>query len=134
VVLLNADKFAAAEPLARESLAIREKIEPNSWPTFNSRSMLGGCLLGQKKYDEAEPLLLAGGEGLMLRKNSIPRSARMRVNEALQRLIQLYEKTGRADRAAEWKQKLAEIELVEPLRIRADSLARRGQFAKAAGD
>ncbi len=34
--------------------------------------MLGGCLLGQKKYAEAEPLLVAGYEGSMQREDQIP--------------------------------------------------------------
>ena len=36
------------------------------------RSMLGGALLGQKKYAEAEPLLLAGYEGMKARADKIP--------------------------------------------------------------
>ena len=59
-----------AEPLLRECLAIREKALPDNWLTFNTRSMLGGLLLGQKKYEEAEPLLLAGYEGMKERENS----------------------------------------------------------------
>ena len=30
------------------------------WTTFNTRSMLGGALLGQKRYADAEPLLVFG--------------------------------------------------------------------------
>ena len=47
-----------AEEMLRECLAIREKKEPEAWTTFDTKSMLGGALLGQKKYAEAEPLLL----------------------------------------------------------------------------
>jgi len=108
--LLNARKFKAAEPLARECLAIREKKAPNDWRTFNARSMLGGALLGQMSYAEAEPLLLASYEGMVLRKDAIPPVGRPRVKETLQRLVQLYENTGRPKRGIEWKQKLAEFE------------------------
>jgi len=34
--------------------------------------MLGGSLLGQKKYAEAEPLLLSGYEGMKQREVKIP--------------------------------------------------------------
>ena len=44
-------------------LGIREASEPDAWTTSNSKSMLGGVLLGQKKYAKAEPLLRAGYEG-----------------------------------------------------------------------
>src|SRR5437899_1032219 len=67
-VLFTESKFNEAEPLARECLAIREEKLPNDWSTFVARSLLGACLLGQKKYAEAEPLLLSGYEGMRERE------------------------------------------------------------------
>jgi len=110
LTLLRQEKFAAAEPLARECLALREKKIPGHWLTFDTRSLPGSSLLGQKKNAEAEPLLLAGYEGMQQREDKIPANGKPRLHEALQRLVQLYESTGRPDQAAEWKQKLAEIE------------------------
>ncbi len=112
-VLLAAGKFAEAEPLARECLALREKQIPDTWRAFNARSMLGGALLGQKKYTEAEPLLLAGYEGMKQRESQMSPDDRPRLEETLQRLVQLYDTTGRTNQAAEWKQKLAEFEKTE---------------------
>jgi len=109
--LLQAGKFAEAEPVLRKWVTMREKIMPTDWLTFNARSALGGSLLGQKKYAEAEPLLLAGYEGMKQRDDKIPADARpLRLKQALQRLMQLYEATSRPDQAAEWKQKLAEFD------------------------
>jgi hypothetical protein len=48
LVLLQQKKWAEAEPLLRPCLAIRAKMQPNAWTTFNTRSMLGGALLAQK--------------------------------------------------------------------------------------
>ena len=73
--LLQQKKWTEAEPLLRESLAIREKTQPDVWTTFNTKSLLGGALLGQKKYAEAEPLLLAGYEGMKQREKTIPPQA-----------------------------------------------------------
>ena len=70
--LLQANAFPEAEPLLRECLAICEKTESEAWTTFNAKSMLGAALLAQKKYAEAEPLLLAGYEGLKEREAMIP--------------------------------------------------------------
>ena len=42
MALLSFEKFAEAQPLARECLALREKLIPDEWVTFNARSMLGG--------------------------------------------------------------------------------------------
>ena len=47
-------------------------MEPDASWKFNTKSLLGGALLGQKKFAEAEPLLLAGYEGLKLREKTIP--------------------------------------------------------------
>jgi hypothetical protein len=71
--------------------------------------MLGGCLLGQKKYAEAEPLLLSGYEGLKQREDKLPPGAKTDLKEALQSLAQVYEATGRPDQAAAWKHRLAEL-------------------------
>jgi serine/threonine protein kinase/Tfp pilus assembly protein PilF len=108
-VLLAEQKFAEAEPLARECLANREKTLPDDWRTFNTRSLVGGSLLGQKKFTEAEPLLLSGFEGMKQREDKIPAIGRPRLRESLQRLVQLYEATGRPDQAAEWKKRLEEF-------------------------
>jgi hypothetical protein len=48
----------------RACLAIREKKLPDDWRRFNAQSLLGGSLLGQQKYAEAEPLLVQGYEGM----------------------------------------------------------------------
>jgi tetratricopeptide (TPR) repeat protein len=66
--LLQARSFTEAELQLRECLAIREKVQPDDWRTFNTRSHLGGALLGQKKYAEAEPLLRQGYEGMKARE------------------------------------------------------------------
>jgi hypothetical protein len=66
-------------------------------------SQLGGALLGQKKYIEAEPLLLRGHEGMNLRKAAIPPEGRDRLPEAIDRLIGLYTATNRPNEAAMWR-------------------------------
>jgi tetratricopeptide (TPR) repeat protein len=109
-MLLLADKFAEAEPLARECLRLREKLIPDKWSRFNAQSMLGGSLLGQKKYAEAEPLLLAGYEGMKQRERSIPAASQVRVKETLERLVELYEATNRPEKAAEWKQEIGGVQ------------------------
>jgi non-specific serine/threonine protein kinase/serine/threonine-protein kinase len=110
IELLRQERFAEAEPLARECLAIREKTAPDDWVTVNTRNCLGECLLGQQKYQEAESLLVSAYEGLMRLKKELPAHARAYPREAAQRLVQLYEATGRPEKAAEWTRKLAESE------------------------
>jgi tetratricopeptide (TPR) repeat protein len=104
--LLQQKKYAQAEPLLRDCLKVREQKQPQLWTTFNTKSMLGGSLLGQKKYAEAEPLLLAGYEGMKAREATIPVQAKVRLLEALERLVHLYEATDQQDKAAAWRKKL----------------------------
>ena len=68
--------------------------------------MLGGALLGQKKYAEAEPLLLAGYEGLKKDEKAIPPQGKINIPNAIQRLVKLYDATGKKDEAAKWRKEL----------------------------
>jgi eukaryotic-like serine/threonine-protein kinase len=100
--LLQQQKWAEAEPLLRESLAIREKHQPDDWTTFNTKSLLGGALLGQQKYTDAEPLLLFGYEGMKKQQTTIPPPGKVRLVEAVNRLVQLYEALGKKDEMIRW--------------------------------
>jgi tetratricopeptide (TPR) repeat protein len=104
--LLGFGQFTEAEKVLRECLAIRENSQPDLWMTFHTRSLLGGALLAQKKYTEAEPLLRKGYEGMRQREAKIPANAKSRLTEALDRLVQLYDATGQKDKADEWRRKL----------------------------
>ena len=80
---------------------------PDDWRTFDSRALLGQALFAQKKYAEAEPLLVAGYEGMKSREGKIPDPARKRLTETAARIVDLYDALGRPDKAAELRTKLA---------------------------
>ncbi|MBS0197193.1 MAG: serine/threonine protein kinase [Planctomycetes bacterium] len=106
-VLLRIKLFAHAEPLLREALTIREGKEPDDWRTFNTKSMLGGALVGQNKLTDAEGLLLDGYKGMKEREAAIPAQIKAaRLSEALARLVRLYEAKGDATEAAAWRGRL----------------------------
>ncbi len=75
--------------------------------------MLGGALLGQKKYADAEPLLLAGYEGMKQREKTIPPPGKVRIPEAVERLVQLYEAMDKKDDAAKWRKELESIKAAQ---------------------
>jgi tetratricopeptide (TPR) repeat protein len=101
--LLNQRRYAEAESILHECLGIRAKKLPDVWTTLNTQSMLGAALLGQEKYADAEPLLLAGYEGMKQRVAKIPAQFRpVRLGEAVERLLQLYEGWGKKDEATKW--------------------------------
>jgi serine/threonine protein kinase/tetratricopeptide (TPR) repeat protein len=103
--LLDFDPVAA-EPVLRECLAIREKLAPGAWNTANAKSLLGGALLLQQKYVDAEPMLIAGYEGLKTDEQAIPPPAKNNLPDAIQRLVDLYDATGRPDEVAKWRKEL----------------------------
>jgi tetratricopeptide (TPR) repeat protein len=109
VVRLAQEKYSAAEMLLREGSPFVEKYWPDEAYRPYVMSQLGASLSGQKKYADAEPLLLQGYEGLVQRQASMPPyfNAPRRITESLERLVQLYDAWGKPAQAAEWKQKLA---------------------------
>jgi TolA-binding protein len=108
--LLHQHNYTDAEPLLRNCLKVREAKQPDEWATFNTRSLLGQALLGQKKYTDAEPLLLSGYQGMKQREKNIPVRAKIRLSEALERLIQLYETTGKKDEGDNWRKELEQAQ------------------------
>jgi len=105
-VLLDEGKLAEAEAQARDCLAIRERKLPDDWQTFSTKSLLGGVLFMQSKNEDAEHLLLSGYEGMEQREGRIPAPMKPRLREALQRLVRLYETTGKPEKASAWKKDL----------------------------
>jgi hypothetical protein len=90
----------------REALAIRAKATPDDWRRYDAMGLLGGALLGQGKYAEAEPLIVLGYEGMKTREVRIPAPNRSRLREAAERVVRLYEGWGQPEKAATWKSKL----------------------------
>jgi hypothetical protein len=89
--------------ILRHCLTVRQRTVPDTWTTFNTMSLLGGSLLGQKKDPEAEPLLFKGYEGMKQREKSIPQQGSTRILEALDRLIELYTVANKPDEMKKWQ-------------------------------
>jgi tetratricopeptide (TPR) repeat protein len=99
-------KYAAAEPLLREAVSYFENTKSNDWTRYRCQSLLGASLAGQKRYAEAEPLLLVGYEGMLQRKATIPAYAQTAVPQARAWLARLYNDWGKPQQAAQWQAKL----------------------------
>jgi eukaryotic-like serine/threonine-protein kinase len=110
--LLEQQKWAEAEPLLRESLAIWDAKRPDDWSRFDAQSRLGGSLLSQKKYAEAERWLLSGYNGLKAREAKLPVSSVSRLSRALQRLLDLYTAQDNRTEANKWRQILDESKAI----------------------
>ncbi len=99
-------QYQKAEPALREVLAIEIKSQPDNWKRYNLESLLGEALMGEKKYVEAEPLLLSGYQGMKEREGKMTAPARVFVQEDGERLVELYKAWGKPKQAAEWEEKL----------------------------
>jgi len=97
-------KFVEAEPLAREALDFSRRKQPDDWRRFRAESLLGASLAGERKYAEAEPLLVEGYQGMVARKEAIAAGDRDHLNLARKWLVQLYESWGKPEKAAASKQ------------------------------
>jgi tetratricopeptide (TPR) repeat protein len=98
---LSQGKFVQSEPLARESVELCQKTQPDDWQRFRAESLLGASLVGQKKYAEAEPLLLEGYQGMLARKTHISSSDLYHLQLANQWIVRLYRDWGKPQKAAE---------------------------------
>ncbi len=103
---VSAGKFAEGERLAREALQFNKKQQPDDWQRFRAESLLGAALAGERKYAEAEPLLLEGYQGMVKRKErmgwmGVPNW--YHVDLAREWIIELYQAWGKPEKAAEWK-------------------------------
>jgi non-specific serine/threonine protein kinase/serine/threonine-protein kinase len=105
-------KYSEAEVVLREAC---RRFERSSEQRHNCDSVLGASLVGQKKFVEAEPLLLAGYEGLIHAPvdERSPASAayrlttsRFHAQDAGEWIVRLYEEWGKPEQAVEWKRKL----------------------------
>jgi serine/threonine protein kinase/tetratricopeptide (TPR) repeat protein len=112
--LMQQKKFAAAEPVLRVCLRIREQKLPDAWITWHTRSVLGASLQGQRRYADAEHLLLAGYLGLKERAGQLPANQRGNVVEAARRLVELYRAWGRVEEAERWRKVVGGLALKEP--------------------
>src|SRR5262249_26543865 len=106
LIRLRRMRAGEAEPLLREALRIYEKQAPEAWYRFDAQSRLGECLAAQAKYADAEPLVLAGFEGVGERGKEMARGASYLL-EAGERVVRFYEAWDMPQEAAAWRAKLA---------------------------
>jgi tetratricopeptide (TPR) repeat protein len=100
---LSQGKATESEPLAREAMQTLRKNQPDNWEPFWAETLLGSSLARQKKYAEAETLLLEGYRGMDTRKEKIPVPDRDSLNLAREWIVQLYQAWGKPEKVAEWK-------------------------------
>ncbi|MBI4623307.1 MAG: serine/threonine protein kinase [Verrucomicrobia bacterium] len=91
-----------AETALREACEIRKAAIPKQFVRFVTQHRLGGVLVAQRKFGEAETLLVEGYEAL---KAGNPVGTRRPILETLDGLVRLYTDWERPAKAAEWRAK-----------------------------
>lgn len=103
---IDEGQYLQAEIPANEALTLYQKTNSSGWEQYYAQSLVGVSLAGVNNYDQAEPLLLAGYEGMSQKESSIPASERAYLNQGGQWIVQLYQSWKKPVKAAEWRQKL----------------------------
>jgi tetratricopeptide (TPR) repeat protein len=99
--------YDRAEPLSLEALKGYEKNRPENWRRYKAQSLRGDSLTAQKKFAEAEPLLLTGYQGLIDRETTIPAADRLAAEQqAGDSIVRLYQDWGQPEKAARWRSRL----------------------------
>jgi tetratricopeptide (TPR) repeat protein len=99
-------KFGEAEPLARQVVDLERKRWPDDPARFRAETLLGASLGGEKKYAEAEPLLIHGYQGMLARKDRIAAPDRDELDQAREWLMRFYQSWGKTEKAAAWHSKM----------------------------
>jgi tetratricopeptide (TPR) repeat protein len=98
-------KFSAAEPLAREASEWDNKNRTDVWQNYRSKTLLGASLAGQRKFADAEPLLLEGYEGMTARKQKMESDEFQEIDRAARWIAGMYDTWGKPDQASKWRQR-----------------------------
>ena len=103
LTLQSMGKSAESEPVIRHVMEVNRSKQPGSWQFFLAESLLGASLAQQRKYAEAEPLLLEGYRGMEARKQRIDASNAHYLERVREAIFQLYQASGRPGEAAHWQ-------------------------------
>jgi serine/threonine protein kinase len=105
-ILLKQKKYIEAETSLRTTLKLYEDSQSDAWARYYCLSLLGASLADQKKFAEAESLLLSAYENLVQRQHQISAENRSVLAESVDHLITLYKDWQKPEKVAEWRQKL----------------------------
>ena len=103
LIYISEGKFAESERLARRTMEFDEKNHLDNWERLRVMSLLGASLAGEKKYSEAEPLLLEGYQGMLALKRKMEVADWYHLDRSRQWILELYEQWGKPEKAVDWK-------------------------------
>lgn len=109
-LLIRTARPAEARLLLRASIADYEKSAADDWLLFSAKSLMGEALLHLHRFAEAEPLIVAGYQGLQQRAGTMQASRKADITAAEERILRLYATWDRPNQLSQWRLKLHESE------------------------
>src|SRR5262249_54872962 len=106
----SAGRDAEAEPHLRESLRLRTELESEHWNVVKNGLFLAKTLLRQKKYAEAEPLLIEIHAKAGERTDQAPSWERGFPADIADGLIELYTALDKPDEVKKWQTERAKYD------------------------
>jgi tetratricopeptide (TPR) repeat protein/predicted Ser/Thr protein kinase len=103
LIYLSQGKFAESESLAREAFEFYSKSQPDDWRRFRVQTLVGASLARQKRYKDAEPMLVEGYRGLLTLKDRIAVPEHYHVDLARKWIFEACQGWGRQDKLAEYR-------------------------------
>jgi tetratricopeptide (TPR) repeat protein len=101
LVYLQQRRYEDVKRLLGDAVPTRTD-KKDAWYRYTAETIVGAALAGEKKYAEAERMLIAGYEGLIEQKATIPQGATDPIDRAREWIVRLYKAWGKPDRAGEW--------------------------------
>jgi hypothetical protein len=89
--------------LLRQAVTGYEKQGLDSWQRYYAQSLLAASLAMRQEYAEAEPLIVAGYEGMIRLRPSISAESLPKLDEVKRSIVRLYQDWGKPDRASAWE-------------------------------
>jgi tetratricopeptide (TPR) repeat protein len=108
--LCHAHRDAEAEPHLRESLAIQNRLAPGHWNRVMVKFWLATALFRQKKYAEAEPMLLEAYKEAVERIRQARLWHKRYPADVADRLIELYTVLDKPDEVKKWRAERAKYD------------------------
>ena len=102
LVYLSEGKPTKSELLAREAFEFDSKNQADDRQRFRVETLVGASLARQKRYNEAEPLLLEGYRGLLALKDRIAVPDHY-IGLARNWIFEAYQSWGKPEKVAEWR-------------------------------
>lgn len=100
-------RYPEAEATLRSCLDIQKQTMPSDYRRYWTQTLLGASLAGEQKYEEAEPLLVGGYDGMKQNAASVSDLSRQKLQKAGELVVKLYAEWNKPDKADEWRQVLA---------------------------